>query len=48
MITLTKVHPLFLQEEDMPILELQKEGYELRMERLVARIRQEGLSHVII
>lgn len=48
MIELVKAHELFLKEENMPILELAKEDYELRIARLVERIREKNLTHMVI
>lgn len=48
MIELVKAHELFLQEENMPVLELDKEDYELRIARLVERIREKNLTHMVI
>ena len=46
MIELVKAHELFLKEENMPILELAKEDYELRIARLVERIREKNKKAV--
>ena len=48
MIELVKAHELFLKEENMPILELEKEDYEIRIARLVERIREKNLTHMVI
>ena len=48
MIELVKAHDLFLKEENMPVLDLDKEDYELRIARLVERIREKNLTHMVI
>lgn len=48
MIKLVKADSLFLKEENMPVLELAKEDYDARVERLVQRIQEKGLTHMII
>ena len=48
MIELVKAHELFMEEVNMPILELDREDYELRIARLVERIRARDLSHMVI
>lgn len=48
MIELVKSDSLFLKEENMPVLELEKEDYDVRVERLVQRIRDRNLTHMII
>jgi len=48
MIELAKACDLFLQEEDMPILEFAKEDYDARVERLVERIKQRKLTYMVI
>ena len=48
MIELVKAHPLFMTEENMPILELEREDYEIRIARLVERIRARNLTHMVI
>lgn len=48
MIELVKADEMFLKEENMPVLELDREDYEARIARLVARIREKNLTHMVI
>lgn len=48
MVKVSKTHPLFLTEADMPILELSKEDYEGRVRLLAERIRNRNLTHMLI
>ena len=48
MIELVKAHPLFMEELNMPILELDRKDYEYRISMLVERIRKKELTHMVI
>ena len=48
MVEVVQSNDLFLQEENGPVLELNKEDYDFRINLLVQRIQQKKLTHMIL
>ena len=48
MTVLTAADGIFLREEKMPVVEFAKEDYEQRISRLIRRIEERGLTHMVI
>ncbi len=48
MIKITNGHELFMTEVNMPVIDLDKEDFMLRLNLLLERMKANGLSHVII